>query len=105
MYIRNETRSYAIKLIPVIFITAILSFIGFMIMEGDKKNLVRGDMIQTSFIFGPTSLLVGSLVIASFRRPFLVDLLTPVMLFGFFIMLLLVNTTGICGDVTGGMRR
>ena len=100
-YIRQQSRSYALVLVPVIFVTAILAFIGSLIV---KKEETRQEVLQMSFLFGLPALIGGVLLAFSFKSVVLVELLTPVMLIIFTLTLLLINTSEICGVPQETMR-
>ena len=98
-YIRRQTRSYALVLMPVIFGLAVIALGASLLMKEGKE------MMQTSLLFGVPALVVGVLLALSFKHIALVELLTPVMFIGYTLILCVVNFTDIVGKENENMRK
>ena len=90
-YVRKQTRSYAKVLIPIIFGAAVIAFVAFLVSDPEKTG--KQEMLQTSLLLGPPSLLAGVLLVLSYKKIAFVELLTPAMITGLPVMMVTVNMT------------
>ena len=85
---------------------SILAFLYSLVLGRDEENRDRyQEMLQTSFVIGIPTLIVGVLLAFSYKKPALVDHLSAVMFLGYCLNLSLVNFVDVCGEMTTGMRR
>ena len=100
-YIRRDTRAYALVLLPVFLFFSVLSFLATLSVKEEKT---RQELLQVGIVSGLPSLLSLIVLFLSYKRIALMDLLTPVFLISVGIMLVVVNATGVCGEVNKNMR-
>ena len=100
-YIRRETKSYALVMIPVFLTVAILSFLASLSVSEDSG---KQELLQVSIIFGAPSIPSLIVLCLSYKRLALLDLLTPVFSIFASIMFVTVNATEICGEQNKNMR-
>ena len=100
-YIRRETKSYALVMIPIFLTVAILSLLASLSVSDDSKKL---ELLQVSIICGLPSIPSLIVLCLSYKREALLDLMTPVFSIFSSIMFVIVNVTEICGESSKNMR-
>ena len=100
-YLRTSARGYLVVLIPVIFVIAILFC--FVAISSDVQSS-KLEMFQGCLVLGSPSLIAILLLIFSYKNLALVELVTPVMILGYSLMVAIINITNICGVPTDALR-
>ena len=102
VFCRKQARYYSSRVELIVFSAAVLSFVVSHIVEDEVR---KKEMLQTSFILIVPSLIAGIVLSISFKNLAMIELLIPLKFLGFALMMAVVNTTEICGEITSSMRQ
>ena len=98
IYIRQEAQSYAKILIPIVFITSLA--IMMLLMRDQSKQ----ELQQSGLIMMPSSILVSFVLLCSFKKLALIELLFPVMYTPAALVVILAWSADLVGPPTEATR-
>ena len=74
--------------------------------QTDEESIeMKCMLLHTSFLLGPSSLLIGIVLLLSYRNLALIELLSPLMFLGTMLSLGLILSTELTGEVTSMHRQ
>ena len=103
---REQARSHAKWIVIVQVILALLSIaVSFLFVKEDEKSIeFKIMLIHISFVLGPSSILIGILLLLSYRNLSLIELISPLMFLTTMLSLGLIISTEFTGEVTSMHR-
>jgi len=101
-YVRMSTRKVStVVLVLVLIICVFMAFQSKMAKEERDRQI----MFQTTLTVGPPVLLSGLALLISYKKIVFVELVAPLMLSGYYLMVLLINTTELTENVNNLSRQ
>ena len=101
--VRKQARDYAKVIIIVQLSVSLLTLIGSRLIEddGEYSRDLKSELLHTSFIFGPSSLVIGTILLLSFHcRLAIIECISPVMFMSTALSLVVIISTEVTGHVT-----
>ena len=95
-YIRIQTRGYLKVVLPVLFLSSVVSFILYATKNHEDEEAQM--VCQASYMLGVPSLIAGIFLIISLRKLAFVEFVTPIFCLGALITALVIREDMLCGQ-------